>query len=257
MRIFAVIFFTVCMCHPCIASEENADTIYFNNGRSVSGIISKEDAKTVELETDGGSTVISRTGIKNIYHAPADKLAELRDKWEKRRANLKSEEKISEESRKARLKAYGDWVEQSRRKAPLAHEEGEIPIKRDPQSQSVLVDVILNGEIKALLVVDTGASIIVLTKSIGDKLGLDLSNDKGTDILELRLAGGRVVKAKGITLKSVRIAGIEEKDVSCAVLLDNKGTPDFKDGLLGRSFLNRFNIKLDSKNMKMFLQKLN
>ena len=87
----------------------------------------------------------------------------------------------------------------------------------------------------------------------GEELGLDLS-DTVNNIATLQLAGGHRVAAKMVMLKSVRIKDIEVKNVLAGVLLDDGGI-GFKDGLLGMTFLNRFNLKIDLKNMKMALEK--
>jgi len=238
------------------ATEDNADTIYLKNGGYVSGIISKESETGIEMQTADGSVVIGRPDIKNIHHAPSGAANKLRDGWGKNRTNLEADRENSEKERKERFKIYEKWVnDQARKKKSETREEGQVSIKRDPESQSVLADTVLNGDIKALLIVDTGASIIVLSKKIGDKMELDLVTDKG-DFMQLHLAGGQTVKAKGIILKSVNIDGVEEKNVPAAVLVDDKGGVGFKDGLLGRSFLSRFNMKIDLQKMKMSLQKL-
>ena len=257
MRVFPVLIFLILFSSRCLTAEENADTIYLNNGRSMSGVISAEDANTVKLDTEVGTIVIGRSEIKNIYHAPDTKISALKERWDEERSDINTRQKVSEEDRTKRLKVYADWVEATGAKTLASHEEGEIPIMNDPASKSYLADVLVNGNVKALLVIDTGASIIVLSKSVGEKLGFDMSNDKGNDIMVMHLAGGRSVNVKAVVLKSVNISGIEEKNVPAAVLLDDKGSMDFKDGLLGRSFLSRFNIKIDQKQMKMILQKLN
>ena len=106
---------------------------------------------------------------------------------------------------------------------------------------------------KATLVLDTGASIVVLTKRMGEELGLDLTDTKNS-LATLQLAGDHRVTAKMVMLKSVRINDIEVKNVLAGVLLDDASI-GLKDGLLGMTFLNQFNLKIDLKNMKMALEK--
>ena len=111
----------------------------------------------------------------------------------------------------------------------------------------------MDDKAKATLVLDTGANIVVLTRHKGEELGLDLS-DTTKNIATLQLAGDRRVTAKMVMLKSVRIKDIEVKDVLAGVLLEDAGI-GFRDGLLGMTFLNKFNLKIDLKNMKMALEK--
>ena len=245
------------ICFLCFASEEDADTIYLNTGGSINGIITRESASGVEAEIGVGTISINRADIKSIRHASAEALAELRNKWAQSRARLKAGEQSFEEGRSRRLKAYEDWVnEETRRKAREDGEEGEVKITHDPDSKAILVSAILDGEVKALLELDTGASLVILSKRIGDKLGIDMSSEAKNSVIELRLVGGQAVSARTVILKSVAIEGVEEKDVLGAVMLEDRGPFALKDGLLGRSFLGRFNIKLDMQKMKMVLQKL-
>lgn len=239
------------------AEEKPGDTIYLNNGRSITGIVSKEGKNAVELETVSGAVVINRAQIKRIERAPSEELSALRDSWAARHSALKSQEKASEEARQKRFKDYGEWVEEVQSKKAPEQKEGEVAIRRDPESRSILVEALLNNDVKATLILDTGASVTVVSKSIGKRLGVDVETDSGNDVGEMHLAGGKTVKARMVILKSLAIDGIEEKDVAAAVLLEEKEHLGFKDGLLGRSFLNRFNIAIDVQAMKMVLRKIN
>ena len=134
--------------------------------------------------------------------------------------------------------------------------KGEAAISRDPDSESVLVEAVLNNETKAVLVVDTGAEMVVLSKQIGEKMGVDVSTDTGRGIIDLHLAGGKTVKARATTIGTIDVEGVVAKDVAAAVLLEDKGSVGFRDGLLGRSFLNRYNISIDLKKMKMVMEEL-
>lgn len=239
------------------ASDGDADMIYLNTGGSINGIITRENETAVEAEIGAGTIVINRADIKDIHHASAKALAGLRNEWAKERSRLKSEEKNFEEDRSRRLKSYEDWVnEESLRKTGRKREEGEVKVVRDPDSQAILVSAILNGEVKVLLELDTGASLVILSKRIGDKLGVDMSPENKKNIVGLRLVGGQIARARTVILKSIATEGIEEKNVLAAVMLEDTSGPDLKDGLLGRSFLGRFSIKLDMRKMSMVLQRL-
>jgi clan AA aspartic protease (TIGR02281 family) len=256
MRILLALVFFGCVV-SCFAAGDEADIVYLKNGGSVKGIISKEGASNVEIETSAGMITIGRPQIQSIHHAPPEALDELRDQWKHRQATLKRREKISAEERDKRFKAYGEWTrEEARLKAEANREEGEVRIARDPDTKSVLVDVLLNGDVKATLILDTGASIVVLPKRFGDKLGIDTTTTEGKDVIELHLAGGKVVKARMFALKSLNVQGIDEKDVTAAVILEDAEHLGSKDGLLGRSFLNKFNIKIDAEKMLMTLEKI-
>ena len=111
----------------------------------------------------------------------------------------------------------------------------------------------LNNLIKARLVLDTGASLVVISKDIADRLGIDT---KGAPYsLKVVLADGRRVKAKAVILKSVKVGGAEVKNVSAAVL--ENAQPTDEDGLLGMSFLKNFTVKLDAAHNILIFEQFN
>ncbi len=102
--------------------------------------------------------------------------------------------------------------------------------------------------------VDTGASLVIITKPTAKKLKIDIDKE-GTPI-QLQVADGRKIEAKYIVLESVRIAKVEARNVEAAVLMDDRQDFGFKDGLLGMSFLRHFNFKFDYDNDKLILEKI-
>jgi len=54
----------------------------------------------------------------------------------------------------------------------------------------------------------------------------------------------------------MEVQGVVARKVDCAVLLDDTGDLGFGDGLLGMSFLKRFNFTVDQKQKKLTLEKL-
>ncbi len=199
--------------------ESSADTIYFKNGRSLEGRIKSETGNKVIIEASFGDMECSRDQILKIGPGQKDENSQaIERKYER----------------------YGP---------------SEIPISVSKGSKSASVEAVLNGAVKADLDIDTGASVVVLSRKIGDALGAALEDNK-KDIITLHLAGGKNVDAKVIMLEKVKVGDAEAKDVMAAVLLEDNADKNVKDGLLGMSFLNRFNVKIDLKEKKMTLLKM-
>jgi clan AA aspartic protease (TIGR02281 family) len=235
-------------------SAVRADTVYFNNGGTIDGIIRKEDANSVDLDIGFGTITCGKKEINKIERSTPDEVKALEEKWERKRKDLKNSEAEFAIERQKRFAEYDRWTREEREKAAKeASSQGTIDLARDADTHSILVETVLNDKTHATLVLDTGASIVVLTRRKGEELGLDLTDTKNS-LATLQLAGDRKVLAKMVILKSVRIKDIEVKDVLAGVLLDEAGM-GLKDGLLGMTFLNRFNLKIDLKNMKMALEK--
>ena len=236
------------------AAVARADTIYFNNGGTIEGIIKSENADHVDIDIGFGTITCAKQEIMKIERSTPDETAALTEKWEKKRAELKNSEAEFARERQKNFEEYQRWTQEEReKKAKEEAGEGTINLVRDPETRDILVDVFLNDKAKATLVLDTGASIVVLTKKKGEELGLNLADTKNS-LATLQLAGDHRVTAKMVMLKSVRINDIEVKNVLAGVLLDDASI-GLKDGLLGMTFLNQFNLKIDLKNMKMALEK--
>ncbi|MCX5714534.1 MAG: retropepsin-like aspartic protease [Candidatus Omnitrophica bacterium] len=209
-----------------------ADTIYLKDGRQVQGLIKNQSDDTVELEVCiGGIIGYKKSEIDKIEESSPEEAANLRKQWEKEKGDSeKKQEKRKVEDEKAPKKV-------------------EFAI----DAQEMMVDGELNGLVNVSLMLDTGASLVILKRSIADRLGIDL-NSINRDVT-LSVADGRQIKAKYVILNSVRIKDITASNVEAAIMMDNVEGAKFQDGLLGMSFLKRFNFKVDHKNNKLIIEK--
>lgn len=112
------------------------------------------------------------------------------------------------------------------------------------------VKAVLNGEVTCLLVVDTGAAVVAISKKIAGRL--EINPDDSVEDVQFTLADGSLIKSKVIRIKSVTVGNSTVYDVAAAVI-DNPPGPGI-DGLLGMSFLNNFNIKMDIANENLILE---
>ena len=114
-----------------------------------------------------------------------------------------------------------------------------------------IVEALINGRIKARLIVDTGASMVVLSDRVG-KL-LNVSGKKDFPTLQVNTAGGRIESPLFI-LDSIKIGHAKQFGVEASTNphFKNKGV----DGLLGMSFLGEFKLEVDHTNQKIFLKPL-
>ncbi|MDD5692600.1 MAG: retropepsin-like aspartic protease [Candidatus Omnitrophica bacterium] len=214
-------------------SRVNADTIYLTNGRSVEGMISREDADAVTLEIGFGSMKFYNDQISRIERSSPESAKLIKQKWEDKR--------LADE---AKARDMAEKKEHAPKEAGMA-----------PQGAHVMVETLLNKKVKANLVLDTGASLVLLSANIANSLGIN-TNSRGGDTVELVMADGSKVRARKITLESVSVQEAEVKSVAAAILPQNAGAAVPGDGLLGMSFLNKFNFKIDQNNKKLTLEKL-
>ena len=121
-----------------------------------------------------------------------------------------------------------------------------VPVKS--HNGHFIVEALINGNIKANLMVDTGATLIILSESLGQRLGV--KDNKDYPSMSFNTAGGKV-ESPLFVLDSLKIGGAE------AFGLEASTNPNFKgnvDGLLGMSFLGEFKVEIDRENSKMLLK---
>lgn len=124
-------------------------------------------------------------------------------------------------------------------------------IKLDNESNSLWVEVTINGKHKQRLIVDSGATIISLPDKVAREMGIELGTEG--EPVEVGLADGRKVPGTKINLDSVRVGKFTVENVECCVL-----GPDAPDApaLLGMSFLGQFKFEVDVQKSELKLVKV-
>jgi clan AA aspartic protease (TIGR02281 family) len=112
-----------------------------------------------------------------------------------------------------------------------------------------IVEVLINGSIKANLIVDTGATMVVLSDELGRRLGIHANSNLPT--IGMSTAGGKV-EAPLFVLDSLKLGSAEVFNVETTT---NPYMGDM-DGLLGMSFLGEFKVEMDRQKWEMTLKPL-
>jgi len=214
-------------------SRSNADTLYLKNGRSIEGLIKKEDADNVDLEISFGSMKFSKKQIERIERSTPAEILSIRQDW--------ADEKIKAQERAREMEIIRE------------HEPKQVSM--DKQSGHVKVTTTLNGRVKANLILDTGSSLVILSNKIANDLGID-ANGKDSNPIELIMADGRKATARMVILESVSVQDSEVGNIEAAIMPEKESANIPEDGLLGMSFLKKFSFKIDQKNDKLILEKL-
>lgn len=119
-------------------------------------------------------------------------------------------------------------------------------------SGNLIAEVRINGKLNCVMIVDTGASVVTITRDAAIKLGLGTGDER--DKIEATLADGSKVKAEAVILSTVEVGESKAKNVLAAIM-DKPPAPGV-DGLLGLSFLENFGVKIDSANKKLILESI-
>ncbi len=125
--------------------------------------------------------------------------------------------------------------------APVA--EREIVLAAGPGGHFFTTGAI-NGRAVQFMV-DTGATVVALSQSEGQRLGLDLKNAR----VGMAQTANGPVPAQGVTLSTVRVGAVQVAHVEAMVL-----PAAMPHVLLGNSFLTRFQMRRDNDVMRLALR---
>jgi len=115
-----------------------------------------------------------------------------------------------------------------------------------------IVQVQINGSDPVPFILDTGATAVTLSETLARQLRIPYDLKKGS---EVRLANGTTAKAFPVLLDTVQVGDASANDVRALILQRSPGVG--VQGLLGMTFLKRFEVQLDANSSKLVLKKLN
>ncbi len=143
---------------------------------------------------------------------------------------------------RARVEALG-----ARPECAWAAGEGKARIRRRPGEGLLMAKVRVNDQVTGTFIVDTGATLVVFSRAFADKLKLDTS---GAPRLLAQTANGPGT-GFAVTVDRVEVQGVKAARVPAAVV-DGLGNIE---GLLGMSFLSRFDLKQDATELSITARK--
>ncbi|HTL71560.1 MAG TPA: retropepsin-like aspartic protease [Candidatus Eisenbacteria bacterium] len=208
-----------------------ADTVYLADGRAWKGLIVAEDDREVRLDLGFDIAKLEKQKVLRIERSGPEEVRAIRGDLDRRR----------QKSRITLASRDGRPVE-----VPLINRDGHV-----------FVEASLRGpggrETRAMLLLDTGSSVTFL--SSGKAAALGISEATPHQMVEVITTEGRY-QAMGTVLSSIRVGGAEVTLMPVAVLQPKLNEPRIGDGLLGVSFLSRFNFKIDYRRNKLVLERL-
>jgi len=196
---------------------------------------------------------------REAYITAAIELTEKMEKVLKTYEALAKDEEVTKAlvviNDKARPKMkLGPSVELTQNLAFVKKQRGDINsaiVKLKVENNTPTVEVTINGKITRTMILDSGASVIAVTAGLARELGMRPGPQD--PVVRMRLADGKLVDARQMYLKTVRVGSFTIENVECAVLPESLVAAE---DLLGGSFLRNFVYKIDPEAGELHLAQI-
>ena len=232
-----------------------ADTIRLKNGRDLEGLIRKERGDAVEIDVGNGTVVFHLNEIEQIERSTPQEIEEIKKGWELSRARDEKTKARDQEEREKAAKKWDMMAEEEWRQGMERRfmEDHAVIVPATTDEGHIIVQAVLNEEVPISFIVDTGCPFVLLTARMAGKLGLDPGQPP--QVTEIMVLNGKH-KVRSVLLKSVKLGEAEEKNVPAMALLEDgrEIKQHLKGGLLGMSFLKRFDVTFDQKKTRLILK---
>jgi predicted aspartyl protease len=230
--------------------------INLNNGGLIKGVIQHEAPDAIMLDMGFGVTVVSRNDIYSINIPDEETAADIQKEWKDHvlqsgRSYSSTVQSVST-SAKDRAAAREEQAEAVRQRIA----DNEDIVRRDigvsyHGKSRIIVPVRLNGKLDVFLLVDTGAPKVYLLPKIAKKLaGLNLSD---APIVKTKWVNDQVTEGRFIYLDAIKVGKKTANNIG-TVVTEIPNLEDEADGLLGMSFLDNFQVNIDTEKRELVLK---
>ncbi|MFH1846844.1 MAG: retropepsin-like aspartic protease [Candidatus Omnitrophota bacterium] len=222
LSLFLVLSFVFGVNSYCYEAETNNREIIIvelTNGGTIKGTLIREDEKGIVVDIGYGEVGMTRNEIKRII-----------------RPEGADQKEVVQLINKAK-----NQIEESRELSKFEHHV------RYTGDQEIIVEAFLNNKVRVSLLVDTGATTVVLSKETAKNL---FAGEKGfSEKVEVKMADGGIKEAFRGKLRTITVGTAKAENIEAIVT--ELGD---RDGVLGMSFLNRFHIKFDSGKKQLIIK---
>jgi predicted aspartyl protease len=175
-------------------------------------------------------------------HLPADQRATARQKDQEieRERELENQRQIEQELQRVREQEAAERLRQAQEA-----KEQMLETKVVIEGNRILVPVTLvnhGSQLETLMLLDTGASQMVIQRDIADQLNV-VTLRKGLS----QVAGGNIIQTEMGQLSYMMVGPIRMNDPT-VIIINHEGAPVKYKGLLGMNFLRNVQYRIDYQN---------
>lgn len=221
--------------------------------REYNDLVGEMNSISAQLNAENNELKALYAEQKNIAESLIERANKYRGNFQSFKDALKEKEKESGANDAQVSSDEAAFLDKMlRNMAELDNDFKKDTVGYTAEGNQVVVDALINGISAVRLVVDTGASIVVISREVADSLMVP-EEGSGEEI-EVVMANGTAARARPIILKSIRVGDAEVRNVPAAIL--EGGVVGGADGLLGMSFLSNFIISVDAASNKLIFEQV-
>ena len=166
---------------------------------------------------------------------------------EKEQASLESDEEAGQE---AASDSLGEVTTETEEQREGQETEDVLTVVDFSQvNGQIVVPITLNDNVRAKVLVDTGAGITVLSTALADELGLEIEAGKTVTLRTMAMD----IQAQLGKLDSIQVGNIKKYDFPVVVAELPRGEQSNFNGILGMDFMNNYIIRIDNKRLQIAL----
>lgn len=212
-----------------------ADTVVLKNGRKLQGIIrsADEDAE-ITLEVGSGTLVLSRDEVAVVKRSGEGEHESLRSEWQIRR--LRSEAAYNQGLAQERIRSEEEAKLEKLKAKPIA--------LTSKTGGHLYVEASINDLPARMLMVDTGAPMVILSRATAEEVGIDFDVPRQHVTSSI---GGHKIDGFIVQLDKVEVNGFWVRNIKTLVHTERGKSWAYNLDILGMSYFEHFHFELNAK----------